>query len=68
MAQAGYWLLQLVFGQLKTSSEKQGLGLEAVEDSLQPGLILVFSSPGPGPVPVFFQSYGLDFQSPVGTS
>ena len=31
-----------------------GPGLEAVEDPLQPGPISVFSSPGPGPVPVFF--------------
>ena len=57
--------LQPVFGWLKIASEKQGPGLEAVEDPLQPGLILVFFSPGPSPVPVFFWSYGLDFQSLV---
>ena len=44
-----------------------GPGLEAVEDPLQPGPILVFSSPGPGPVLVFFWSYGPDFQSLRGT-
>ena len=31
----------------------------------QPGPISVFSGPGPGPVLVFFRSYGLDFQSLV---